>query len=114
KTIEALVNIYDANINIHNAQGITPLGCLISSNFNLNAAMKLIRLGADPYTIQAKGNSLLDILKKNNENGQFNEAIDEIDQLAIKYFKIFHHKERNDFLNFLILLSCDINNGNSQ
>jgi len=58
--ISELVNTYKADIDIKNASGLTPLQSLINGKFTFDAAMALVRLGANPNVRDRKGQSLLD------------------------------------------------------
>jgi serine/threonine protein kinase len=54
------------------------LKTLISGSFHTENAMKLVRLGADPDTKDDKGNSLLHILMRGNQDGINDDFIDEL------------------------------------
>src|SRR3990167_502086 len=79
--IEELVKTYHANIDSQDANGLTPLQHLMNGSFNVEAAMILVRLGADPNTKASNnGYSLLHFLStiENNANGKNNAAIEEL------------------------------------
>ena len=79
---EELVSKYKADINITNAEGLSPLGSLIQQPFHIDDAMTLVRLGANPNVKRNNTDSLLHLIIKNNQDGDWNELIKE---LIIKY-----------------------------
>lgn len=105
KSIEELVTQHHVDIDTHNAQGFTPLQCIINIAFNTDSAMKLVRLGANPDTRDNQGVSLLTILsdEENNVDGVNNEAIAELGQLVIRHHQR-QHEARNLFLGLLFVL----------
>jgi len=87
KTIDELIKTFNADIHAWDKYNNTPLKCLISGAFNVNDAMKLIRLGANPNTKDKNGDSLLHILVRNNTNDVYDKVIEEL----IKIFKVDIH-----------------------
>lgn len=81
--IALLVTKYKADINAKNAQGQTALECLMNNPLGYEAedAFLFIRLGANPNTVNAKGESLLHRLATDGQNN--NTAL--IRELLDKY-----------------------------
>lgn len=102
RTIKELVTQFHVDIDTQNAQGLTPLQCIINNPSNAKDAIKLVRLGADPETRNNEGVSLLDILSapENNVQGMNDEAIVELKRVIISH----HQKQHAARSNFLVLL----------
>lgn len=118
RAIKNLVTLYKADINIENNAGLTPLQNLLLQNFlensfNPEALMKLVRLGAYPDTKNCEGESLLQLLVKNNVNGCNDAFIKELDELTTKHDIEKYHPLRNSYLHLLILLANDRKNESS-
>lgn len=112
--IHKLIKIYYADPNIKNAKGYTPLQCLINDSFDIQDAMLLVQLGANPNVVDNKNKTLLDLLKENNKFGDYDKFITELQQLTFSYYQKNNHPIRNEFVNVLILLSVDKNNPTSK
>lgn len=111
EAIEELVTTYHVNIDILNANGFTPLQCLISNTFTKENAMKLVHLGANPDIGNKENSTLLQILsfKHNNLKGRNNKAIKELGQVVSNYYKR-QQIARNHFLSLLLMLVSERNN----
>ena len=61
--IDTLVNQYKADINANNAQGLTPLQCVMNrKRWFTHDALELVKLGANPNTQNSNGQPLIHLL----------------------------------------------------
>jgi len=93
-----------ANIHLLNKNDQTALQNLLAIKFLRNeVVVSFLRLGANPYTKDENGQTVLDRLKENNKNSDNDSYIDETFKIMMAYKEKNFYPARNHLLNFLII-----------